>query len=104
MWMINHSTTSFQATMQQTEAERETDMKALIAAHKNSGARPLLRCESSRANDAYLAFGVETFPSLEAFQAFKAELEKINWPSYVHGTSILGTLDLGPEQLKQLLS
>jgi hypothetical protein len=211
MWMINHSTASSLSLAQQTEAEREATLKALIAAHVDSGARPLLRCTSgwtdeqhpwwggtsfpnleSRikqyqliseygflrsneptftllgtaleeprldsiqpgliyclwmirsdpaasvaykslseeekeqlwekvgntmnrldgcwiircnaywANDAYQSFGVEAFPSLEAIQEYKAELQKLDWPIYLPATSILGTLDLDREQIKQI--
>lgn len=68
-------------------------------AFERSGGCSIIICNSYWANDAYRAFGVEAHPSLEKVQEFKAELEKLNWPRYIPGISILGTLSPMQAQL-----
>ena len=51
----------------------------------------MLICGSYWSNDAYPAFGLEAYPNLEALQKYKADLEKLDWPLYYPGYSIMGT-------------
>lgn len=92
LWVVRNDPTAYAAYKALTQSEQAE----LWARHKSIadrvGFRLILRCEAYWANDAYRAFGVEAYPSLEAAQEFKAELLKIDWPMYIPGVSILGTL------------
>jgi hypothetical protein len=54
------------------------------------GGEWFLRCRSYWANDAYLSWGINVYPSLEAALEDGENLRKMGWWRYVESESILG--------------
>ena len=102
LWMVRNDPAAYVAYKSLSEEEKERLWEKVGKAKNRLGGCWILRCDAYWANDAYRSFGVEAFPSLEAIQEYKAELQKLDWPIYVPATSILGTLDLNQEQIKQI--
>lgn len=60
------------------------------------GGKRIVFCDSSWSSERWQAFGVETFPDIEAEQKFVAYMNETNWFQYFDGNTILGTeMDMG---------
>ena len=55
------------------------------------GGKRVLVCASAWSNEAWLAFGVEEFPDLEAVQKHSQLLAELNWFRYIESITTLGT-------------
>jgi hypothetical protein len=55
------------------------------------GAKRLIMCNSRWADEATLAWGVEEYPDMDAYQKKVEEFEKLNWNRYLSAKTILGT-------------
>ncbi len=60
------------------------------ASFERNGGCQVINCNSYWANEAYAAFGIEAFPSLEALHAYKDDLYQLHWSQYFPGESIVG--------------
>lgn len=80
-----------EAWYQLSKAEQDSLLQKVDAAREKVGGKSLIMCDSSWASDAYMFFGVEVFPSIEAVQEHNKLLNELNWFRYSIGFSILGT-------------
>lgn len=71
------------------EAMMQLSIDEHASFEKNGGCR-LIQCNPYWANDAYLGFEANAFPSLEAVQNYKADIFHLDWPLYHPSDSILG--------------
>ena len=55
------------------------------------GAKVLITCYSRWADEATVAWGVEEYPDMDAYQKKIEEFEKLNWNRYYSAKTILGT-------------
>ena len=65
------------------------------AAHFRARAKNVIFCNSVWSSEAWLGFGVEEFPDVEAAQQHANDLVKLNWFQYVEAISALGTKTAG---------
>ncbi len=76
---------------QLSQEERESLLAKVDDSFKNVGGKNMLFCNSAWSSEAWLGFGVEEFPDLEAAQKHAEDLLKLNWFRYVEAMSVLGT-------------
>ena len=80
-----------EAWYQLSKAEQDSLFQKVTAALDKVGGKSLVICNSTWASDAYMFFGVEVFPSLEAVQEHDKLLNELNWFRYSDSFSLLGT-------------
>lgn len=80
-----------EAWYQLSKAEQDSLLQKVVAAIAQVGGKSIITCNSSWASDAYMLFGLEVYPSIEAAQEHNKILLELNWFRYIDGFSILGT-------------
>jgi len=58
---------------------------------RRAGAKLLIACDSRWADEATIAWGVEEYPDMDAYQKKVEECEKLGWWRYISAKTILGT-------------
>lgn len=76
---------------QLSDAERERLLEQVNASFQKVGGKNVIFCNSVWSSEAWLGFGVEEFPDVEAAQAHADDLLKLDWFRYVEAMSVLGT-------------
>jgi hypothetical protein len=61
------------------------------AALKKVGGEEMVICYSSWSSEAWVGWGVEKFPNIEAAMNHAQLLLELNWYQYIDGVSYLGT-------------
>jgi hypothetical protein len=74
-----------------TPTERENLIAQVDESFTAVGGKSVLFCNSAWSSEAWMAFGVEEYPSLEAVQKHADDLLRLNWFHYVESQSSLGT-------------
>jgi hypothetical protein len=80
-----------EAWYQLSKEEQESLLAKVNAALEEVGGKRLVLCDSAWTSDAWVGFGVEEFPSIEAAQRHAHLLNELNWVRYIDGISLLGT-------------
>ena len=79
-----------EAWYQLSKAEQDSLLQKLTAAREKVGGKPIIMCNNV-VSDAYLFFGVEVFPSMEAAIEYNQLLMELDWFRYIDGFALLGT-------------
>ena len=80
-----------EAWYQLSKEEQDNLFLKVADIDKRAGAKVLIMCNSRWADEATVAWGVEEFPDMDAYQKTVEESEKLNWNRYVSSKTILGT-------------
>jgi hypothetical protein len=80
-----------EAWCQLSKEEQDTLWAKAEEINKQFGGKILIMCDSRWANEGTVAWGVEEYPDIDAYQNKTAEYEKLNWWRYFTVKSILGT-------------
>lgn len=91
LWYTKNDPAAIAAWNALSKEEQDRMWKGHEKLTNEHGVCMMLICNSYWSNDEIGYFGVEAYPNLESVQAFKAGLEKMNWPLYFPAFSILGT-------------
>jgi hypothetical protein len=73
-----------------SEAEQANWGKKHEELYKQFGVKNILGCASAWSNEAWLGWMLESYPSLEAVQAFRMQTYEAGWYQYTEATSVLG--------------
>jgi hypothetical protein len=92
MWMIKNSAARNKAQANRSDTEQEAFNQALIAAHVDVGARPLIMCDCTWANEEYSNWGITTYPNLDSRIKQAQALEKFGFFQSTESLTLLGTL------------
>ena len=87
LWRIKRWT---EAWLQLTEEERNRIFAGMQKNLEDVGGRWILRCRSSWADEEYLSWGINEYPSLEAAVEDGENLRKMAWWRYLESESMLG--------------
>lgn len=79
------------AWYQLSPAERENLITQVDESFDAVGGKNLLFCNSTWSSEAWMGFGVEEYPNLEAVQKHADDLLRLNWFRYADSQSTLGT-------------
>jgi hypothetical protein len=86
-WRIKRWT---EAWLQLPEEERNRIFAQMQKNLEDLGGRWILRCRCSWANEEYLAWGINEYPSLEAAVQDGDNLHQMGWERYLEAESMLG--------------
>jgi hypothetical protein len=84
------------AWYQLSEEEQEQLGAKIAASLEEVGGEIVVSCTSAWADEKWLGFGVEKYPSLEAAQQHTQNLWEMGWYRYIQSTSTLG-VEFQPE-------
>jgi hypothetical protein len=73
-----------------SQAEQDQWVTKLGQAHEQFGSKAIMIATSAWAGEEFLAWGVESFPSLEALQGRTLAVNDMGWFKYASATSLLG--------------
>jgi hypothetical protein len=76
---------------QLSQEDRDQLLEQVNDSFQKVGGKNVIFCNSAWSSEAWLGFGVEEFPDIEAAQQHASDLLKFNWFQYVEATSVLGT-------------
>ena len=76
-----------------SQTERDSILAKVDESFTKVGGKNVLFCNSVWSSEAWLGFGVEEFPNIEAAQKHAEDLLKLSWFQYVEAMSVLGTKD-----------
>ncbi len=65
--------------------------EAMLEVQKQLGVKTIVACNTFWANEEWLGWGVELFPSIEVLQEYENKLFSLNWFEYFEAKSYLGT-------------
>jgi hypothetical protein len=83
LWLIQNNPAAALNASRHTAEENQARFDGMVKALDDCGSLTVLACDRYWNNEAYLAFGVDAFPSFEA-------LEKLHWADYYPVFSVLG--------------